>query len=426
MKEVFRSLMSELPKSFYKEQTTSYHTFIVKRKLDFYVASEILPPFGLGLLVFTFVLLTVRIVKLIELVVTRGTPVTEIGKILGLLLPGFLEITMSMALLLGILLGLGRLSSDQEVLAFKASGISPTQILLPVTVIALIVALMTLAITTYLRPAANLILKRQLYQIAKSRVETALRENVFNNDFPKVLIYVEEAASLGNTFRGVVIVDQRDASRTNIIFGKVGFFLPNEDAQTLSLKLFDGTIHERKKATPDFAQTQFNVYDFKLDLEEVFSFVRPKGLDPKDMSLSQLIKGIEAKEERRQSATAERLELHRRFSFPFVPLIFGVLGVAVGVLPTGTRANRFWGFNVCLFWLLNYYGLLSLGTALGQQEIVPPVLALWFPNLVIGVVAIILFSKALSESPPSLQTLQSKLMRAYGSRRLVSSGPGDS
>ena len=389
----------------------------MKRKLNFYVASEILPPFGFGLLIFTFILLIVRIVKLIELVVTRGVPVIEIGKILGLLLPGFLEISMSMALLFGILLGLGRLSSDQEVLALKASGISPTQILMPVALIAAIVALLTFAITTWLRPAANLVLKKTLYQIAKSRAETALRENVFNNDFPKVLIYVEEAASLGNAFRGVVIVDQRDASRTNIIFGKVAFFLPNEDTQTLSLKLFDGTIHERKKGTPDFAQTHFNVYDFKLELEEVFSLVRHKGPDPKDMSLRQLINGIQTKDRQGQGATTERLELHRRFSFPFVPLIFGVLGVALGVLPSGPRAGRFWGFTVCLFCLLSYYGLLSFGTALGQRGILPPGFALWLPNVVISLVSLLLFSKALSEAPPSF---------LYWSRKLANSNAGKS
>jgi lipopolysaccharide export system permease protein len=392
----------------------------VKRKLYCYILSEILPPFFLGLLVFTFILLIVRIVKLIDLVVTRGVPLVEMAKILGFVLPTFLEITMPIALLFGVLLGLSRLSSDQEVVALKASGVSPTQILLPVITIAAIVSLLTLVVTTWLRPAANFALKKKLYDVAKSRVETTLRENVFNNDFPKVLIYVEEAVPLGNTFQGVLIVDRRDSRRTNIIFSKVAFFLPNEEAQTLSLKLFDGTMHERTKGNPNFSQTQFNVYDFRLDLEEAFSLAQKKGRDPKDMSLRRLIRDIEAKQGQGSDATVERMELHRRFSFPFVPLIFAVLGVALGLLPINPRAGRFWGFTACLFCLLIYYGLLSLGKALGQREIMAPSLALWLPNLVIGFWSLHLFWKALTDSPPSFPN---RLLELYWSRKLANANP---
>ena len=397
----------------------------MKRKLNLYVISEILPPFLLGVLVFTSIPLILNIVKLIKLVVSHGVPLTEIGKLLGLALPAFLEVTMPMSLLFGILLGLTRLSSDQEVLALKASGISPLHILFPVAGIGAIVALLTLAITAWLRPAATLSLQRELYEVAKSRVETTLRENVFNNDFPKVLIYVEEAVPLGNTFRGMLIVDQRDPARTMIIFGKVAFFLPNEDAQTLSLKLFDGTIHERRKGSSDFAQTHFNVYDFRFDFEDAFNLGRQKGPDPKEMPLEQLIQQIEAKQRQGQQATTERLEFHRRFSFPFVPLIFSVLGVALGVLPTGPRAGRFWGFTVCAFCLLIHYGLLSLCRALGQQELefFPPWFALWLPNILIGLFSLYLFTLALSESPPSLQL---KLKELYWIRKFANPDPGKS
>ena len=106
----------------------------MKRILSTYIVSEILPPFLIGLLAFTFILLTARILKLVELVVTRGIPLLQIGRLFALILPTFLETTVPMALLLGILFGLGRLSSEQEITALKASGISPFQILLPIGV----------------------------------------------------------------------------------------------------------------------------------------------------------------------------------------------------------------------------------------------------------------------------------------------------
>ena len=390
----------------------------MKRTLTTYIISEVLPPFLLGLAAFTLMLLVARILRLVELVVTRGVPFLQIGKLFALILPTFLEMTVPMALLLGIFLGLGRLSGDHELLALKASGISPTQILLPIGTIALFISLITLLLTTLVRPAANLALKKELYNIAKNHVGTALREKVFNDDFPQVLIYVEDVVPPGDTSQGVLIVDRRNQARENIIFGKVALILSDEESKTINLKLFDGAIYEREKKRSSFSQTRFNTYDFKLDLEEAFSPIRKKARGPKEMSLRRLGKAIQLKEEQGLSPTAERIELHQRFSFAFAPLVLSLLGVSLVLVPTRSRASRSWGFTLCLSWLLVYYGLLSMGKALGERDILPPALALWIPNIVVGLIAIRLFQKALKESP---LLIQSKLedFSLYLNRRIA-------
>ena len=365
---------------------------------------------------FTFILLTARILKLVELLVTRGVPLSQIGKLFVLILPTFLEMTVPMALLLGILVGLSGLSNDHEILALKASGISPFQILWPIAMVALFVSLLTLLITTLVRPAANLELKKELYNIAKSRVATALKENVFNSDFPKVLIYVEEVIPPGNTSQGVLIVDRRDPTRETVIFGKVALFLSNEETATLSLKLFDGVIHEREKNQSGFSQTRFNVYHFNLDLAETFNLVRKQKRDPSEMSLWQLGETIRSKQAQGLNPINEIMDLHQRFSFPFAPLVFSLLGVALVLMPAPARQGRFWGLVSCLFWLLLYYALLTTGRALGEREMLPPLLALWLPNILVGLVAVHFFIKALRESPPlfegGLQRISLNLIRS--------------
>jgi lipopolysaccharide export system permease protein len=375
----------------------------VKRKiLSRYIISEILPPFFVGLLAFTLILLIGRMVKLIELVVTRGVPLWQIGRLFALILPTFLEMTVPMAFLLAILLGLGRLSNDQELLAMKASGISPTQVLWPAAAIASVIALATLALTLFVRPAANFALKRELYSIAKSRIGTALKEKVFNDDFPKILIYVEEIIPPGNTAQGVLIVDNRDKSREDIILGKVARITTDEEANSLGLRLFDGSIYEREKSRPGFSQTRFNIYDFKLDIDELVGPVRQRESGPKEMPLADLWHAIETKQDRGASSIGERMEFHQRISFGFVPLIFCLLGVSLTLLPRTSRANRSWGFMLCLFWLMVYYALLSLGKALGDKNILPPFAALWLPNVVVGAMGAHFFRQALRESPLSL------------------------
>lgn len=370
-----------------------------RRTLSLYLIAEVLPPFFLGLLAFTLILLIARIIKLIDLVVTRGVPVLQIVKLFSLILPTFLELTVPMSFLLAILLGLGRLSNDQELLAMKASGVSPNQIFWPIAIVAIVIALITLTLTLFARPAANFALKKELYNIAKTRVGTALKERVFNDDFPKILIYVEELKPPGNTAQGILIVDKRDKDREDIILGKVAIISTDEETNSLGLRLFDGSIYGREKNRPGFSETRFNIYDFKFDLDELVGTVRQKDSGPKELPLSDLLERIKVKQSQGTQGIAERMELHQRISFGFAPMVFCLLGVSLALLPRNSRASRSSGFMLCLFWLLSYYALLSLGKALGDKNLLHPLPALWLPNIVVSAIAIHFFRKALNESP---------------------------
>jgi lipopolysaccharide export LptBFGC system permease protein LptF len=213
---------------------------------------------------------------------------------------------------------------------------------------------------------------------------------------------VEELIPPGNTAQGILIVDKRDRVREDVILGKVGRISADESTNSLGLKLIDGSIYQRDKNRPGFSQTRFNIYDFKLDLDELIGSVRKKGDGPKELPFNRLIETIKEKQLKGASATAERIELHQRIAFAFVPLVFALLGVALTLLPHTSRSGRSWGFLLCLFWLLAYYLLLSLGKTLGENALLHPMAALWLPNFVVGSIAVQLFYKAVRESPLAL------------------------
>lgn len=377
---------------------------MVPKTLFRYLVTEILPPFVLGFTAFTFILLIGRLLKLIELVVARGVPLVQIGKLIYLILPTFLELTFPMAFLLAILLGLGRMSSDHELLAMKSLGVGPQQILWPIALLAIGITFVTLGLTMFLRPAANLALKKELYRIATTRVGSALKEKVFNDDFPRILIYVEEIIPPGDTAQGVLIVDKRDPAREQIILGKVALITTDEETNTLRFKLFDGSVYETEKNQQGFSQTRYNIYDFKLDLDDLAGSLKPNVAGPREMPLRHLTREIEQKLAQGKKAIPERVELQQRLSFGFVPVVFCLLGVALTLLPKSVRANRSWGFMLCFCWLLVYYLILSLGKALGDKGLLHPVPALWLPNVTVGGIAVYFYRKALRESPLGLQT----------------------
>ncbi len=388
------------------------------RTLSAYVAGQIIPPFLVGLLAFTLVFLAGRIVKLIELVVSRGAPLSQITKLFALILPTLLETTVPMAFLLGILYGCGRLSRDNETLAFKACGISPFHFLTPVAIVALTVSLLTLGLSIFARPAANLALKRELYAVAESRAGSLLKEKVFNDLFPEVLVYVDQILPPGNTFQGVLIVDQRNQAVEHLIIGRVGLLLYDNETKSIGLRLFDGMIHERRSSRSGFNQTSFNVYDLNLELDDVLS---PLGLgrqSPREMPLQQLNGVVRSKLAKGSDAVPELMELHRRFALPFAPLVFGLLGIAIVLAPSTLRRGHSQGIASCISWLFAYYALLSVGTAMGESEKLPPWLALWLPNIVVGLASVYLFMGTVRESSPPPGSKVGAFLQALG-RRLI-------
>jgi lipopolysaccharide export LptBFGC system permease protein LptF len=197
--------------------------------------------------------------------------------------------------------------------------------------------------------------------------------------------------------------------REDIILGKVARITTDDESNTLALKLFDGSIYEREKNREGFSQTRFNIYDFKLDLDELVGPVRQKETGPKELPLADLLKSIEVKQQRGDKSIPERMEFQQRLAFGFIPLVFGVLGVALALLPRASRASRSWGLMLCMFWLLVYYILLSLGKALGDKGLLQPIPALWLPNLTIGFIALVFFRKAMRESPLVFPALASRV-----------------
>lgn len=372
-----------------------YHPREAVRTLDRYIFRELLVPFFLGLGVFTFILLIARILKLVEMVVNRGVPAWEIVKLFSYILPAFLEVTVPMALLLAILVGFGRMSSDSEITAMKACGLSLYQLARPVVVFTLVVWLVSLGLSVWVRPWGNSLLRTGLYEVAKSRASVGLRERVFNTDFPNLVIYVDEVLPPGNSFKGVMISDLRDAGQPTTAFAKVGMLVHNEETSTLTLRLLEGQIEQAKSGSSSFNQTDFALYDFNLDWAAALGEVRPEDKDPKEMTLQELRRAIAAKDSMGEPSFPEQVEVHRKFSIPFACLVFAAVGVPLGL--QSSRSARSRGFSVSLALILAYYILLTMGEKTGARGIVPPLLALWLPNIVFAAVGAYLFAAAASE-----------------------------
>jgi lipopolysaccharide export system permease protein len=362
-----------------------------------YIFAEILVPFLLGLSIFTFVLLIARLVRLIELVVNRGIPATQVLGIFVYLLPTFLELTVPMAMLLAILVAFGRLSTDTEITAFRASGLSLYQLTPPVAMFVTLVMVLTAGLAWYGRPWGNRALKAAMWDIARTRASAGLKPQVFNDDFPGLIIYAEQIEPGADRLVDVLIADERDPQSQNTVFAREGFMVSDPARETVTLRLVDGSIHTTDTPTQASYQTQFRSYDVNLDLRAALAGSRERGDDPKELTVGELEEAIAAKRAQGKPVTGELVEFHRKFAFPFACIVFGLVGVPLGIQPA--RAVRSRGFAVSLAVIFAYYILLSIGQGLAEQQRVAPIVGLWLPNVIFGAIGIALFRRAGREQP---------------------------
>jgi lipopolysaccharide export system permease protein len=367
----------------------------MRRTTYVYILKETLPIFFIGLLTFTVILLMDKILKLIELIVS-GINLFQILMLLFFISPSFLIFTIPMALLLGTLLSFGRLSGDSEIIAFKASGTSLYQLYLPIFILSISAYLLTSFLVFYGLPWGNRGFVSTLYLMTQSKANIEIKERVFNDIFSGFVIYVDKVPIQGKRMEGVLIQDKREKEKVNTIFAKEGFIVSHPESQEVVLRLIDGGIHRFDPNTNVYQKMKFDTYDLKLELGKAFA-VWGARLREREMSIDEIKKKIETKKMMGEDTTDLKIEFHRRYAIPFACIIFGLIGVPMGIQPR--RSGRSYGFIFSIFIILTYYISLTIFEIFGEKKTISAFLAGWAPNFLFGGLGIYLLVKTAKESP---------------------------
>jgi lipopolysaccharide export system permease protein len=370
---------------------------MMKKTIFSYIFREILHIFLISLLIFTIVLLMDKILRLIEWIVSRGASITLILKLLLYISPSFLVFTIPMALLVATLLSFGRLSSDNEVTAFKASGISLYQLYAPVGVFSVGAYLASALLVFYGLPWGNRGVYEVFFQMAQSKATLEIKERVFNDDFDGLILYVDKVPTYGEKLEGILIYDEREKGRYDTIFAREGFVANNPKTQEVMLKLVKGDIHRFEPNRNLFQKVQFESYDMKLELANAMKAFSGRKLKDKEISIEDMKARVARMRQKGLDTSTEEMEIHKRYAIPFVCLIFGLMGVPLGVQPR--RSGKSNGFLFSLLIILAYYVSLTASEIFVADHALPPLLAAWFPNFMFGALAIYLLIKAGRESP---------------------------
>ncbi|HUK88827.1 MAG TPA: LptF/LptG family permease, partial [Blastocatellia bacterium] len=381
------------------------------RLIDRYLLREVLP-----YMLLTFVLLTTiifahqagRFSELLVVYSRNGLPMQALSHLLTALIPGIVVFTLPISLLIGILVGMGRLSGDSEIVALGASGISRIQVLKPMIALSSLVAAIMAYLTFYILPNAihNLKDLKANQSVLFQGLKTQIKPRVFVESLPNIVFYVEGLDRDTNTFRNVFMVDSsRDGSAPRIMTAASGSLRQGEKSEVPELVLEHGSSHEINKGS-----------DAAKRVAPVIDKDRKKGSDEsyRYQTFGEVVIGMEVSQEKEMESIgltgdqatisemkwpdlirytpaaydyrAWRAEINARLAFPAACLIFALLAVGFGI--SHVRTGRSFGLILGLGITIAYYLLALWGKHAAVSGQMPVWLGIWLANIVLGALGV--------------------------------------
>jgi LPS export ABC transporter permease LptG/LPS export ABC transporter permease LptF len=369
------------------------------RILTRYILREVTSHALLGGLLFTFIIFTRDLGRILEFVVRDSASYTDVARIILYTLPPTLNVTIPMAVLVGILLGLSRLASDSEITAMRAAGLGAIDFVRIVSIVSAVALILGLVNSLYLSPrgAAGLISLGETLSTSQASFEVQPR--VFYEEFKNRVLYIQDATPAAGAalWRHVFLADLTDPADPHITTAAEAVVVngtPNTaDAQTIRLHLINGGEHEISSADPN----QYNITTFAT------TDIPIETVAPEDAHLGRVNTPLQALTlsevwrrgrspqpmDARERATY-RIEFNRRFSYPFACLVLMLVAVPLGI--SSKRGGKSTGFVLTILLVFIYYFLSDIGVAFAQSGKLSPFLGVWGANLLFATAgALLLF-----------------------------------
>jgi LPS export ABC transporter permease LptG/LPS export ABC transporter permease LptF len=355
------------------------------RILTRYILGEILSHTLIGCALFTFILFMPNLPHVLEVVVRNTSTLTDVLEVFLFTLPNLFKVTIPMSVLVGVLLGLSRLASDSEIVAMRASGLGIGYFVRVSSIVAIGGTLLGLFNSLYVAPRANQAILDMERSLETSQASYEIQRGVFYEDFKNYVLYVQDvrAGTGAANWRQVFMADVTDRSNP-IITTAASATVVSDNTQELLMRLRDGSRHESQTGQQQYTISTFTTTDMPLALNQQ-SDVHLGRLDTAIYALpmSGLLARIHGPDPKRFL-----IELHNRFAFPVACLVLMLVGVPLGV--SSRRGGKSGGFVFTVLLVFVYYFLWYTGIALGRQNKLPVVVAVWSANFLFAAAGIFL------------------------------------
>lgn len=355
--------------------------------MDLYIAKELFLPFLFGMGMFTSLALSIgTLFDLVRKVTESGLLLSVAIQVLLLKLPEFVVLAFPMSMLLAALMAYSRLSSDSELIALRSIGVNIYRLLVPVVIFSLFVVLITFFVHNFVSPAANYQAELTLEK-ALDKIEPSFKErNIIYPEYDKVeladgnketiltrLFYAEEFD--GQQMKGLTILDRTQVGVNQIVTAESATWNISEN----TWDFFNGTIY--LIANDGSYRNIVRFQHQQLALPRTPLDITKEGRDYGQMNILQAQEYLKIVKLRGDDKKVRKLEvrIQEKIAFPFVCLVFGLIGAAIGTRPQNN--SKATSFGICVGLIFAYYLLSFIISSMGVWGVLSPFLAAWLPNI---------------------------------------------
>jgi lipopolysaccharide export system permease protein len=363
------------------------------RTLSLYVTREVVAYTLIGLAAITILMLARSLVRVLDQLIGAGVGGADLLRVVSLLGTMLAVYALPVSFLFGVLLAIGRMAGDVEIIAMRACGVGIRGLVTPIALLGIALSLSTLALCLEVEPAAR---REMSAAVRMMLVRGASVEPGRFNTVGDRTLYVDERVG-SNKLRGILISDRTDPKRPFLVFAESGSMSVDEYHAVLRLTLEHGDVHidARDGEGDRYQRVGFERLEYQIDVGKMMNPNQP--LRPREMPLAELREvaariAAGSKEPLREEAPAYATNLERRYALPAAPVLFALVGVPLGM--QRKRGARSYGVILCALLAFGYYALQSFSESLATDRGFPPRLAMWLPNLAFAVVGVILLVRA--------------------------------
>jgi LPS export ABC transporter permease LptG len=399
-----------------------------------YVLKEMVGPTALGFTFYTAIILMQRLFDMAGLIIRRSLSGAAVGKLLLYSLPNIVVLTLPMALLFGILIAIGRLSSDSEIVAMRALGISTRKIYRPVFVFSFLMFLLNLYLINFVMPKGNQQFVALRTQLTAASAERVVKPRVFYDEYENLMIYVNDVDQSTGQWKGVFVDDNRgsgDPEEESLTPAEMAATLEksqqnDDDAVTgltqqgagqrtivanrgnitlqrpqneLWMNLSGAETHVWDPSKPDrYDRTESATQRILLPTRGATDGVTNslarsfREMDLRELLYQERTLSRSRSQSDRQTRNIALVEIHKKFAIPFACIAFGVLGLPLGI--TNRRGGKSSGFSLSIAIIVFYYIMINNGEQLAGSGKVPPFLGMWGANIILLALGIYLLTRA--------------------------------
>jgi len=349
------------------------------RILTRYILGEVVSHALIGAGVFTFVLFTRDLGRILELVVRNSAPLPSVAQIFFFTVPVALTYTIPMGVLVGILIGLSRLAADSEITAMRASGLGVWTFLRVISIFVVVAWLLALGNSVYIAPRSLAALGQLQDNLKSSQASFEVQPRVFYEGFPKIILYVQDAKAMsgGALWKGVFLADLTDPAAPRISLAREGL-LVSQGPETLDLHLTDGSTHETDPKNPDQYQiSTFQTTDIPIQVPQQNS------QEHEPTSLHELKIGDLLRIARTADPVTRRwdlIEYHNRLALPTACIVLALVGIPLGL--SSKKGGKSSGFVLTILLVFVYYSISVIGVSFARQGRLSPAAGVWLADFV--------------------------------------------